>query len=194
MAVDPPINTSKLRTDHVSDSGLSRDALDAELFNETARVILAQDLTHLTQSQFDAATTAASPTTVGLLSAADKASLDALKAFAIDLASAIDFTPETDSDLGSNAVTLTVQIVTSDGTKIPVMPNTDVTIIILSDTTPGSLAVVNGSASPILVTMVSGSVDIVVTAIAGAGTVTLGLSDTAGTLLDVSDTATAVFT
>lgn len=194
MPVTPAINTDLIRTDHQNDSALSRDSLSAELFNELSRVTLAINAVSLSPTEYAAARREATPSQNGLMSADYADALEELTAYMLRKQFAIQFVPDTYNDAGANTVTVNIKVTDSEGVTIGKLSNvTEVTVSKSGDTTPGGLATINGSAGPVVVTVVDGVASVTVAANAGPGVVALALSDSGATGLDVSDTAAVTF-
>ena len=155
-----------------SNSAVAHNELKAELFNDIEDNIQAVD---------DA------------LEALQTDKVDPIIAFVVSMSRAIQFDPDVYNGPNGTPITVTVKVTTSDGTKIPFSPVTEVTVEINSDTTGGAL--INGAASPQIVSITEGEGTFtLINGGGGAGVVELGLIDSGASGLDVSDLATVTFT
>lgn len=110
----------------------------------------------------------------------------ALINFVRGLDDSIQFNPDVYETPATVGVSVVVQVTVPGGKKNPFTPHQFVDVVILEDTTSG--AFINGSPGPVTIMLTDGEGTVNLWA-PDAGHVKLGLIDSAGTGLDVSDTA-----
>lgn len=165
--IDGLVKGSPLATH--TNSAQFHNQLDAQIFNEMQQLF--QDLDDEVED--------------------DRNRVDALEAFVLSLQKNIQFDPDVYSGSQGVGQSVTIIVGTSDGVKVPYSDVDEVTVNIAGDTTGG--ATINGGASPQVIAIANGQASITILDGGSTGNVDLSLTDSGGSGLDVSDTATVSF-